>query len=282
LNCGTIIRRVDELRKHPAYERLQLVVSAAQLAELRRLGNLAFKDPLLITHTGIIIDGYARKVHADTLGISNLACVEFDIGEEEALRLILSKHRRSMGWNDYNRICLASQLTDGVRTRARANQQVGGHLKGLSKLTEANVRKAIAHAAGVSEGNVTKVGQLGNSDSELLKALANSEIRIHRAWLWRSLTPEEQRENLRLYHLERGLKRPVRAKALAHRVNESSGVRWVTPTKINAELILRKLSPISSIDSGGQTIRIGVLQLEGKAVLLSTELFEQLETESTI
>jgi hypothetical protein len=175
-------------------------------------------------------------------------------------------------------------LTDVVRARARANQQAGGHFKGLSKLTEANVRKAIAHAAGVSEGNVTKVDQLRNSDSELLKALANGEIRIHRAWLWRRLIPREQRENLRLYHLNRGLKLPVKAKALAHRADDFSGVRWVTPVETSAERILGKLSPMVSIDYGqSETIRIGVLHIPGKADLLSTELFEQLEeTETTI
>ncbi|HEX6503457.1 MAG TPA: hypothetical protein VF011_09420 [Terriglobales bacterium] len=69
--------------------------------------------------------------------------------------MILNKHRRSAGWNDYNRIRLASRLADVIRIQARANQQAGGHLKGSSNLTEANVRKEIATAASVCEGNVT-------------------------------------------------------------------------------------------------------------------------------
>jgi hypothetical protein len=209
--------------------------------------------------------------------------VELDIDEEEALRAILNKHRRSSGWNDYNRIRMASRLKDVLRALARANQQAGGRFKGSSNLTEANVRKEIADAAGVCEGNVTKVDQLSNSDPEVLKALAGGEIRIHRAWLWRRLTPDEQREELRLYKLNRDLKLRVKAKALGHQGNELSGVRWVASSKVNTERILRKLSPITSLDSALlETIMIGVLNIPGKAVLLSTELFEELgESEST-
>lgn len=281
---GAVLRPVHWFKKHPAYIELQLAVAPVQLAALTSLGELAFKDPLLVTRQGVIIDGYARKEYADKLGVSTLSCVEFDVGEEEVLRMILDKHRRSSGWNDYNRIRLASRLGGVIRTQARANQQAGGHFKGLSKLTEANVRKAIAEAAGVSEGNVTKVDQLRNSDSEVLKALGIGEIRIHRAWLWRHLSPHEQREQLRLYQLNRRLKLRVKAKALAHRGNELSGVRWVALSKVNAERLQRKLSPITTIDSAlSETITIGVLNIPGKAVLLSTELFEQLgETESTI
>ena len=281
---GAVLRPVDWFKKHPVYVELQLAVAPAQLATLRSLGELAFKDPLRVTRHGVIIDGYARKEYADRLGIATLLCVELDIDEEEALRATLNKHRRSSGWNDYNRIRMASRLKDILRALARANQQAGGRFKGSSNLTEANVRKEIADAAGACEGNVTKVDQLSNSDPEVLKALASGEIRIHRAWLWRGLSPDEQREELRLYQLNRHLKLRVKAKALAHQGNELSGVRWVAPSKVNTERILRKLSPITSLDSAlSETITIGVLNIPGKAVLLSTELFEELgEVGSTI
>jgi hypothetical protein len=225
----------------------------------------------------VIIDGYARKEYADRLGISTLACVEFDIGEEEALRMILGKHRRSAGWNDYNRIRMAARLRDVARIQARSNQRTGGHFKGLSKLTEANVRKELAAAAGVSEGNVTKVDQLRSSDPEVLKALATGEIRIHRAWLWRELPPHEQREYLRQYRLNRDLKQPAKARALKHQANDVHEVSWVPVSKVNLEQILRKRTSIPSIESEiWETIAIGVAKLPGKAVLLSTELYEEL------
>jgi hypothetical protein len=76
----------------------------------------------------------------------------------------------------------------------------------------------------------------------------------------------------------------VKAKAHAHQGNELSGVRWLAPSKVNTERILRKLSPISALDSAlSETITIGVLNIPGKAVLLSTELLEELgEAGSTI
>src|SRR5262245_12785816 len=106
------MRSVRELRKHPAYVEHRLAVSPAQLAAIRRMGDLALKEPLLITREGVIIDGYARKEYADVHGISTLACVELDIPEEESLWMILSKHRRCPGWVDYNRIGMASSLRE--------------------------------------------------------------------------------------------------------------------------------------------------------------------------
>jgi hypothetical protein len=116
-NRGPVMRPTNELHKHPAYAELQLSVSPAQFASIKRLGEAAFKDPLLVTQQGVIIDGYARKEYADSLGISTLLCVELDVSEEEALRVILNKHRRSAGWNDYNRIRMALRLKEVVRRR---------------------------------------------------------------------------------------------------------------------------------------------------------------------
>jgi hypothetical protein len=275
---GAIIRSVEELRKHPAYTEIQLTVSPAQLAEIKRLGELAFKDPLLVTREGVIIDGYARKEYADRLGISTLACVELDIGEEEALRMILSKHRRSPGWNDYNRIRMAARLRDVIRIQARSNQQAGGHFKGSSKLTEANVRKEIAAAAGVCEGNVTKVDQLRDSDPDVLNALASGEIRIHRAWLWRGLTSQQQYQELRRHRLKRGLKQPVSTHALRHRATRNRIL--LTMAKLR-ELLLRGSSMPSSDDEGSELIEIGLIKAPGKTAILTTELYEALWAEGS-
>lgn len=181
---------------------------------------MVLKDPLLITREGIIIDGYARRELAEKQGISTLCCVELDVDEDEALRRILDHHRRSSGWNDYNRICMASKLRDVTRTRAHANQQAGGRFKASSKLTKAekvSVRREIADAADVSEGSVTKVDQLEGLHPELVAALQSGEIRIHRAWLWRTFTPERQREQLRLYRLKKDLREKAKRLISKHR-----------------------------------------------------------------
>lgn len=264
------MRPIDELRKHPAYAELQLSVSPAQFASIKRLGEPAFKDPLLVTRQGVIIDGYARKEYADTLGISTLLCVELDISEEEALRVILNKHRRSAGWNDYNRIRMASRLKEVVRRRARANQQAGGRFKGSANLTEANARKEVAHAAGVCEGNVTKVDQLSNADPEVLEALANGEIRIHRAWLWRQLSWQPQRELLRQHRL-RELKQRARTLVHKHRANRTEAeVNSLTLADLGQRLSTLRLSDFADSES----IPIVRIEAPGMVVFLTTELYE--------
>jgi ParB-like chromosome segregation protein Spo0J len=267
-----VMRSTKELQKHPAYAELQLAVSPAKVASIKRLGELAFKDPLLVTRQGVIIDGYARKEYADSVGISTLLCVELDVSEEEALRVILNRHRRSVGWNDYNRIRMASRLKDVVRARARANQQAGGHFKGSSKLTEANVRTEIARAAGVSEGNVFKVDQLCNANPEVLISLASGEIRIHRAWLWRQLNQQEQRERLRQYRL-RELKRKVRTLVRKHLARTEAELKSL----ISADLghLIQGLSALRMSDSGkAESIPVLRIDAPGPIVFLTTELYE--------
>lgn len=220
------------------------------------------------------IDGYARKAYADSVGISTLACVEFDIGQEEALRMILSKHGRCLGWNDYNRIRMAFHLNDDLRKRAHANQQAGGRLKGSSHLTEANVRKEIAAAAYVSEGQVTKFNQIQGCDPEVLKALAGGEIRIHRAWMWRHLSQAQQREELRQDRLERGLKQP--AKSLAFRHSHARSRRVVLTVAKARELLERVLKVTLSERENSELIEIGVINASDKKALVTTQLLRSL------
>jgi hypothetical protein len=271
------LRSVDGLRQHPAYAELKLTVSPAQLAALKKIGELVFKDPLLVTREGLIIDGYARKEYADRVGISTLLCVEIDANIGEALRLILNKHRRSPGWNEYNRIRMASRLKGIFRELARSNQQAGGRFKGSSKLTEASVRKQLAEAAGVCEGNVTKYDQLLNSDPQVLDALAKGEIRIHRAWLWRQLSAQQQQEELRRYRLKRRLKQPAKIRAFKHRASGFPTVGRTSITTANLEKIIKQVlsTPADDTDSS-ESIAIGLIKLPGKAALLTTELFEDL------
>lgn len=264
----------SRLREHPVYLELRLTVSPLQLSAVRALGDLAFRDPLLVTREGVIIDGYSRKAYADCVGISTLPCVEFDMGDEEALRMILGKHRRSLGWNDYNRIRMASRLKHVLRRRAQANQQSGGRFKGSSKLTEAHVRKEIAVAACVSEGNVSKVEQLHNSHPDVLCALAAGEIRIHRAWLWRELPPEQQGEELRRFRLNRGLEQPVKIHALRRGAHRTSRI-VLSLAKLRA-LLQTALSRPSSDQDNSELIEIRLIKAGSKTVFLTTEMYEAL------
>jgi hypothetical protein len=63
-----------------------------------------------------------------------------------------------------------------------------------------DVRSKVAREAGVSVGNVTKVKQLVKTQSSTLQgALRAGQIRIHKAWKWRQLSPEGQLKELELY-----------------------------------------------------------------------------------
>jgi hypothetical protein len=201
------------LRQHPAYVELHLTASPAQLATIKRLGDVALRDPILVTRDGVIIDGYARKgvcrqcrySNSPLRGVRHWRRGSTSDGPKQASALCRLARLQPDSNGLSTEECFANP---GTRQSAR-----WGRFKGSSKLTEANVRKEIAVTAGVSEGNVTKFDQLHNSDPQILNALATGEIRIHRAWVWRDLPPQEQREELRRYRLNKGLKQPVKTHA---------------------------------------------------------------------
>ena len=49
-----VFRNMDELRAHPSYVRHKLEVSAAKLSALVQLGEMAFRDPLVIAADGTV------------------------------------------------------------------------------------------------------------------------------------------------------------------------------------------------------------------------------------
>ena len=179
---------MDKLRPHPSYVRLQLSPSISQLSALAALGDLAFREPIVVTRDLTIIDGYARFQLARQQGRETLPCLEYDLTEEEALRWLIQSHRPSWGLNAFSRALLSLDLEPLLQERARANQQIGGRHKGLSTLTEAqkvDCRSELALAAGVSPGNIRKVRQLIESAHPLIvQALKSEEISIHMAWKW--------------------------------------------------------------------------------------------------
>jgi hypothetical protein len=146
---------LKDLRPHPSYVRHGLGVSTDKLSALRARGELAFLEPLTITRDRIIVDGYARWELAKELKRPILHCIDYDLSETEALSLLLQRHRRANGLNDYSRIMLALDLEAELSEKARTNRQIGGQQKGLSNLTKAeimHVRSEIAKAAAVSVG----------------------------------------------------------------------------------------------------------------------------------
>jgi hypothetical protein len=272
VTCG-----LDELRSNPSYVRQHLTVSVSQLSALAELGDLAFREPLVITQDHIIIDGYARWELARLQRRPTLPCIAYNMSESEALESLLQRHRRSSGLTAFNRICLALELEPLYKEKARANQQAGGQNKGSSNLTEAGrleVRNEIARLAGVSVGNVTKVKQLSTSaDPDVIKALREKEISIHRAWLWSMLSSEEQREALWRYQSEEGIRKTIR-KLVTEYCPKSS------PSALNVGVLIKLVSAFQSGRLG--SARLVSTNVAGKAVFVTEELLRTLEAQEEL
>ena len=138
----------------------------------------------------------------------------------------------------------------------------------LTKGSHVDVRADIARVAGVSTGNVTKVKQILSSGiREVRERLLRSEVSIHRASQWRTRSPKAQRDAL-WTHLHRGAikrtaKRLVDAHVTAHALNSVISA----PDTVLRSLATRKAA----------TLTVGVLDAPGHAVLVTRELYEELQ-----
>jgi len=201
-------RYLGELRQHPSYVRHGLSPSAAQLSALAAIGELAFREPIVITPNGLIVDGQARFELAQRQRRETVLCLEYELSEEEALRWLIQRHRPSQGLSAFNRALLALDLEPSLQETARANQHWGGQNKGSSSLTEAqtvDVRSKIAADAGVSPGTLDKVRKVVKSaDPKIREATRAEEISIHMACQWCRLSAHQQSKELEEYRGRKG------------------------------------------------------------------------------
>jgi hypothetical protein len=260
--CG-----LDELRPHPSYDRLGFTTPACMLSRLAEQGEVAFREPIFITRDRIVLDGYARWELARLKGRLRLPCIEYNLTEEESLRCLLQKHCRSSGLNDFCRILLALELEPFLKGQALSNQRTGGRLKGSSNLTEdatLDVRKAVAEAASVSVGNVTKVKQIKESvHSEVWAALRCGEVSIHRGWGWRTESEGRQREALRSYRSKKGINKTIRSLISRHAPKSDLYAS-------DLETLLRQLSRLNPAEL--KSITVLEVRSPGKAIFISEEL----------
>ena len=270
---------VEELRPHPSYGRHRFTVSPSRLSALAERGDFALHEPLMITRNRTIIDGYCRWELARRQGRTTVTCIEYDLTEEEALRWLLYKHRRVEGLNAFCRILLALDLEPWFREQARVNQSAGGRIKGSSKLTEAervDVRSEIAAAAGVSLGNVTKVKQvMATACTELQDALRNGEVSIHRAWLWREMSSDNQRRALMLYRGERGVRKTIRRLISKHMPKNP-----VSAESLGLAGLARRLSQLQSPHLS--SVAVAAVNVPGKAVFVTEELLQLLPAQEEL
>ncbi len=265
-----IDRPTAALRPHPVYQELCGPLAATRM---RGVGQQAvpIREPLLTTTDGTILDGHARWQVALERAQPNVSCLELDVTEDEALQVVIQRHRAYEGLNDYGRIVLALRLEPYFRERRSRPQAASGKDRPSSNLTNdarRDVRKDIAHLAGVSTGNVTKVKQILDSViREVREPLLRGEVSIHRAWLWRKRPPKGQRDAL-WDHLHRGAINKTIDRLLRAHVEVGATVR---PVDDVTPIVLGGLAKLDADD-----ITVAVVDVPGRAVIVTRACYDEL------
>ena len=267
-SVGRLVDRpTPSLRPHPAYQELCGPVAATRA---RRVAQQAepIREPLLTTTDGTILDGHARWQVAIDQGQPNLPCIECAVTEDEALQLVIQRHRSSEGLNAYGRIVLALGLEPHFRARRHRPKPASDDPAASSKLTNhehRDVRKDIAAEAGVSTGNVTKVKQiLDRVIPDVRERLLRGEISIHRAWQWGTLSASGQRDSL-WEHLHHGaIKKTIGRLVRAH----------AGPPARSVDVATIVLGGIAIYDAAD--ITVAVAEVPGRAIVVTRACYDEL------
>ena len=263
-------RSTTSLRPHPVYQELCRPLAATRAW---RVGQQAgpLHEPLLTTTDGTILDGHARWQMAIERAQPNVPCLELDVTEDEALQVVIQRHRASDGLNAYGRIVLALHLESYFRERRGRPQLARGNDPPSSNLTNdthRDVRKDIARLAGVSTGNVTKVKQILDSViPEVQERLLRSEVSIHRAWLWRTRPRKGQRDALWNHLYQGGINKTIDRLLRAH-VEVGAPVRSVDDV---TPIVLGGLAKLDADD-----ITVAIADVPGRAVVITRTCYNEL------
>jgi hypothetical protein len=179
-----VVRRPELLRLHHALDELGSI-GMDELNSTATLRSHAVPDPILITTAGTILAGFGRWRLALLEGRKEIQCIEYSVGEDEALQFILTHNRSRHALNDFVCICLALTQERYFQHQGLENMRAGGKYKGLANLPEAQhieVRRAIARLAGVGPRNVSNVKTILNlAHPRLIEALQAGSLSINRA-----------------------------------------------------------------------------------------------------
>ena len=86
-------RPTAALRPHPVYQRLCGPIAATRVRRVvQQAGPIL--DPLMTTTDDTILDGHARWHVAIERQQPTLPCFEYDVTDEEALQVVIQRHRR--------------------------------------------------------------------------------------------------------------------------------------------------------------------------------------------
>ena len=267
-------RPTATMQPHPTYQAWCGSIAATRVRRVAQQRG-PIREPLLTTTAGIILDGHARWQVALDRQQPTLPCIEYDLTEDEALQIMIQHHRASEDLNDFCRIVMALALEPYFRECSHRRQRTTGARPPSSNLTNdehRDVRKDIARVAGVSTGNVTKVKQILNSVMpDVRERLLRGEVSIHRAWQWRTLSVNEQRDAL-WEHLHHGaIKKTVGRLVKAH---ADAGLP-VQPVDV-AATVLHGLAMYGPAD-----LTVAVVDVPGRAVVVTRACYDELQEKVT-
>ena len=126
--------------------------------------------------------------------------------------------------------------------------------------------------AGVSTGNVTKVKQILNSVMpDVRERLLRGEVSIHRAWQWRTLSVNGQRDALWEHLHHRAIKKTVGRLVKAH---ADAGLP-VQPVDV-AATVLHGLAMYGPAD-----LTVAIVDVPGRAVVVTRACYDELQEKYT-
>jgi hypothetical protein len=262
-------RLTELLRPHPAFDQIgwQDIEDLNRVAQ--RDSQLVF-EPLRITKQGIILSGVGEWQLAVFERKPYVYCIEYDLDNDQALQFILERSGTQKGLNDFVRIRLALTLEDYLRAKGRENMSAGGKHKGLTNspsLTPIDVRRSIANVAGTGTGNVDKVRTiLQKAHPNIIRALQDGSLPIHRAWTWCELSKTDQ---LKAFHeLEEGLS----MRRTARKLNQT-GVR----PSLTTPQILQSLERFETAHPG--QVRLRYTGRRETVILVGKDMLDEIQNQ---
>ena len=277
-----VVRAVDELELHPSCARHRVTFSANKLAALVARGELAFREPIAITTTNVILDGHARVELARRQGRKTLSCLAWEMTEQKALEFLIRKQKPSGGWNDFTRIGITLDLEEHLQQKARLNQKLGGKLKASSNLTKADridVRAEIAAIAGVGTGTVSKAKDLlKHAAPRVLEELRAGTISINRASGWLKLRSDTQEAYLYEFLTATAVNKKIR-KLIAEQIRRKAPVQEFSKV-VDPQVLPSVLAQLATLaNRNSHTMRLSILDAPGAQMFITKELADKLDAQ---
>jgi hypothetical protein len=260
-------RLTERLRTHPAFDQ----IGWRDIEDLNRVAqrdSQSVREPLRTTKEGIILSGVGEWELALFEQRQYVYCIEHDLDKNEALQFILASSGPRRGLNDFVRIRLALTLEEYLRTNGRENMSVGGKHKALtnsSNLTPIDVRRSIADVAHTGTGNIDKVKTiLKKAHLNIIRALQDGSLRIHRAWAWCKFPKTDQLKAFQ--ELEEGLA----TRMTARKINEAA-----IPPSFTIQQLLQSLERFEASHPG----QIRVRRTSGRetVIVVGAELMNEIQ-----